>query len=161
MLIGNGYIEQYELWMGALIANLQSLECILRFFLYKKEIGSGNSDFAKKIYYFKEGDFVEENAFTNFDTLGQLIDKYNGIVGARDNTLCVDRDIVDIRDALAHGRIASESPSLSAPQKLVKYTKPKKGHVRVTHCVTLTKEWLDKQINLVGKNILRVQEANR
>jgi len=148
--------------MGKLVVHLQSLEFALRAFLYNKETGPKptNPDFAKKIYDFNAGDYVDENAFTNYDTLGELIGKYNKIVALTDSTLCVDKNIVDIRDALAHGRISSESPSFMEPQKLVKYDKPQNGQVRVTHCITLKKEWFDENIKLVHENILHVSEAN-
>lgn len=154
-------VDEYFRLMGNLIVNLQSLEWALRAFLYNADSKPKDPGFSKNIYDFKVGDCVEENAFTNFDTLGQLVDKYNGIVGSKDSTLCVDRGIVDIRDALAHGRIASESPSPNKPQKLVKYTKPKDGKVYVTHYITMTEDWFNKHIKLVFENTLRVQKANK
>lgn len=155
-------MDEYYQLMGTLVANLQSLEFALRAFLYNKESGPkpANPEFGKNIYDFKVGDCVEETAFTNHDTLGQLIDKYNEIVKSKDSTVCVDRGIVDIRNALAHGRIASESPAPEVPLKLIKYGKPQNGQVCVTHYVTLTKDWFDKQIKLVHDNIFHVKKAN-
>lgn len=155
-------VDEYFQLMGTVLVNLQSLEFALRAFLYNKEVGpkSANPEFEKTIYDFKEGDCVEENAFTNFDTLTELIKKYNDEIASVDKTLCTDEKIVCIRDALAHGRVASESPSTKALQKLVKYDKPKNGRVHVTHCIMLTKDWFGHQIHLVYENIKRVAKAN-
>ncbi|MCJ7729666.1 MAG: hypothetical protein MUO27_07300 [Sedimentisphaerales bacterium] len=146
--------------MGHLVVHLQSLEFALRAFLYNRESISKQQGPPAFLENIKEGDCVEVNAFTNYDTLGELIRKYNEMVALTHPALCVDKNIVDIRDALAHGRIASTSPSPQAPQKLVKYAKPKDGQVHVTHCFTLTKDWFDKQIKLVLENILHIQKAN-
>jgi hypothetical protein len=56
------------------------------------------------------GQTVEENAFTSYDTLGQLITKYNGAVKASAPELQVDPDLSDLRDLLAHGRMFSNEP---------------------------------------------------
>jgi hypothetical protein len=149
--------------MGILVANLQSLEFAIRSYLYNKDIHSKQqkSEFDKKIYDFKEGDEVEENAFTNYDTLGELIGKYNRVVESIDTSLCIDKErIVNVRDALAHGRIARESPSAHMPQKLIKYDKPSNGKVRVTHCFAMTKDWFGEQIRLVRENVQRIVRAN-
>jgi hypothetical protein len=147
--------------MGWLIVNLQSLEFALRAFLHNDEIGwqksNQSSDFLENI---KGGDTVPKNAFTNYDTLKDLIKTYNRKVLGHDASLCVDEELVSVRDALAHGRIASKSPSTSAPNKLVKYDRPKDGLVQVTHCVIMDKEWFEKQIHLAYQNIQKVKKAN-
>lgn len=155
--------DEYFRLMGNLVVNLQSLEFALRACLHNKDISpkQQKSKFDKKIYDFKERDEVEENAFTNYDTLGQLIEKYNRIVESIDSSLCIDKErIVNVRDALAHGRIAGESPSADAPQKLIKYDKPSNGKVRVINCFTMTKDWFDEQVRLIFENVQRVVKAN-
>jgi hypothetical protein len=146
--------------MGTLIVNLQSLEFALRGFLYNCEIGWANKSGADFLGNIEEGQQLEENAFTNYDTLAKLIEKYNSSIRSRDPSLEVDSNIVRIRDALAHGRIASDSPDPSEPNKLVKYDRPKDGYVRVTDCCTLTKEWFDQNIHLVCEDIRRIAKAN-
>jgi hypothetical protein len=146
--------------MGKLIVNLQSLEFALRSFLYNDTTGwkkGGEPTFLEDI---KEGDLVPENAFTDYDSLGQLIAKYNKKVRAYDASLCVGEDLARIRDALAHGRIASKSSSMDVSCKLVKYGKPSRGRVKVTNCQTMTKEWFKEQIKLVFTNIQKVCKAN-
>jgi hypothetical protein len=156
-------IDEYFRFMGNLVVNLQSLEFAIRAYLHNENARSKQqrSEFGEKIYDFKEGDEVEENTFTNYDTLGQLIDKYNKIVELTDSSLCIDKErIVSVRDALAHGRTASESPSADAPQKLIKYDKPVNGKVRITHCDTLDESWFREKIRLVMESIKHVVQAN-
>jgi hypothetical protein len=147
--------------MGTLVVNLQSLEFALRAFLHNDEIGwqkkETQPEFLEGI---AEGDEVPDNAFTNFDTLGQLIEKYNKLVGSTNSEFSVDADLKNTRDALAHGRIASRSPSHDEPQKLVKYDKPSNGKVSVSHCVVLSKGWFDKEIKRIYEAVQKVSKAN-
>jgi hypothetical protein len=152
--------DEHFLLMGKLVVNLQSLEYALRGFLYNEGNGwrtdPNPPEFLENI---NKEDLVSENAFTNYDTLGTLISKYNGIIKKRDQRLCVDEELVNLRDALVHGRIAKKTPSPSEPCMLVKYDKPQNDKVRVTHCITLTKDWFDKQIRFVSENVHRVAKA--
>jgi hypothetical protein len=152
--------QKYMLSMGKLVVNFQSLEFALRAFLYNHESGwrqQGDPTFLENI---KEGNSVKENAFTNWDQLGKLIKKYNEIVGSTNPEFFVDADLKNTRDALAHGRIASRSPSSDEPQKLVKYDKPSNEKVHVTHCVVLSKDWFDKEIRRVYEAVQKVSKAN-
>jgi len=145
--------------MGTLIVNLQSLEFALRAFLHNCETGSANHGEPTFLENITEGQQLAENAFTNYDALRDLIDKYNNKIRPTNPDLEVDPGITRIRDALAHGRIASQSPLANAPQRLVKYARPKHGLVRVTDCYTLTKEWFDEKIRLVAESVRRVARA--
>jgi hypothetical protein len=146
--------------MGTLVVNLQSLEFALRGFLHNWETGWANQGGPSFLENITEGQQLEENAFTNYDTLRELIDKYNSKVRPTNPDLEVDPGITCIRDALAHGRIASQSPLANVPQRLVKYDRPKDGLVRVTDCYTLTKEWFDEKIKWAYESIKKVSEAN-
>jgi hypothetical protein len=145
--------------MGKLVVNLQSLEFALRAFLYGHETNWKKAQGSAFLEDIKQGSSVPENAFTNYDTLGKLIEKYNGIVPDKDAGLALDKDVTHIRDALAHGRIASNAPSLEVPSKLVKYDKPQNGNVRVTDCHMLTEKWFHQNINHVSENIEKIVKA--
>ena len=105
-------------WMGTLVVNLQSLEFAPRAFLSNHESGWQQQAEPAFLENIKEGGPVEENAFTNWDQLGELIRKYNEIVDSTNPEFSVDADLKNTPDALAHGRIASRSPSPDEPQKL-------------------------------------------
>jgi len=152
--------EKHALNLGKLVGNFQSLEFALRAFLTNDEIAQRGSlpQSATNMHDMNEGDIVPENALTNYDTLGQLIKKYNGHPKILSASLTIDETLVDIRDAIAHGRVSAEMPSSSL--KLLKFDKPKNGQVRVTFSVTMTKEWFGEQIKRVYNAVLRVSEAN-
>jgi hypothetical protein len=47
--------------------------------------------------------------------------KYNGLVESVSSDLCVDSQLVNLRDALAHGRVSSNVPQ--PPLRLLKFDK--------------------------------------
>ena len=63
--------------LGRLVANMQSLELALRVFLHNDEIVKGLPPPSIIYSEMKAGDVVKNDAFTNWDTLKQLISKYN------------------------------------------------------------------------------------
>ena len=145
--------------LGKLVANLQSLEFVLRAFLINREIASGSTfPQSKSLNNMSVGDVVDENAFTNFDTLSKLIDKYNEDTRVKASGLTIEKYLVEIRDAIVHGRVSSDTPLGNS--RLLKFDKPKGKKVKVTFSVTMTKEWFSKQIKQVYNAILSVSEAN-
>jgi hypothetical protein len=159
--------QLYAEKLGRLQGNLLSLEFVLRAFLVNDALmytveGGVSQAFPQhsSLDKLKVGDCVPVNAFTNYDTLGQLIAKYNTRVNRAANDLCIDAELVDVRDAIAHGRVSA--PDIAEPLHLLKFSKPEPGinSVRVTHSIFLTAAWLSSQIKRVGEAILKVQEAN-
>jgi hypothetical protein len=152
--------EDHPLNLGKLFTNFQSLEFALRAFLVNDEIASGHSFLQSiNLYGMNEGDMVPENAFTNYDSLGQLIEKYNNHPRIILSGLTIDATLVDIRDAIAHGRVAGEKPL--PPFKLLKFDKPKNKRVKVTFSALLTKEWFSIKIADVQRAVFSVYEANQ
>lgn len=151
--------DKHALRLGKLVANFHSLEFVLRAFLLNAEGPSKSSVLqSTDLNALIEGETVPENAFTNYDTLGDLMDKYNNnpkIVSAK---LTINKDLVRIRDAIAHGRVSGSTPSSTL--NLLKFDKPEKGKVKVTFSILMTKEWFSEQVTRVYKAILRVNEAN-
>ena len=138
--------------LGKIVSNLQSLECLLRMFL--KE---ANGESASTQYFnLKVNDEVSEDSFTNYDTLDQLIKKYNAHVSVVDKALCISAKVVPLRDALAHGRVFSTNPSPGHPSQLLKFDKPVNGKVKVTHSEEMNSDWYEKNIDLTFKQIERV-----
>lgn len=153
-------MEKHAENLGKLVADLQSLEIILRAFLVEDEICSGRSSSRlPDMDNLHEGDIVPLNAFTNYDTLGELIGKYNGHHKISSANLTIDETLVVIRDAIAHGRVSGLTPS--APLNLLKFGKPEPNKtVEVEFSATMTKEWFGEQIHRVYDAILRVKEAD-
>jgi len=84
---------------------------------------------------------------SSFDSLWQLIKKFNDLPH---HTKSVDPSLVDLRDALAHGRV------FAGPDddhfRIVKFDKPANGSARISYNQVMTEQWF-----IEGKR--RVREA--
>jgi len=150
--------EQHPLNLGKLLVNFQSLEFALRAFLLKIEdiLGSPFPQ-SKNLHELSEGDEVPENAFTNYDTLGQLMEKYNSNPKIIAVGLHIDKNIVNIRDAITHGRVSGLTPT--PPFRLLKFSRPKNNRTKVTFSILLTQEWYNQQLARVQNAVLTVRQA--
>jgi len=152
-------INDHLLRLGKLVANLQSLEGLLRAYLLGiAQKGTGAIPSRLDYFSLKPGDVVTENEFTSYDSLGTLISKYNEDVRTRDESLIIDPKIVDIRDLLAHGRVMSRAADLS-DLAIVKFDRPSNGHVKVMACAQMTDSWFDSNIRLAYNLIGTVRKA--
>jgi len=142
--------------LGSLVANLQSLEFVLRAFIHKYH---NHEEPSVDLSCLKKGDRVPINSLTNYDSLGQLVNKYNSIVEAQAPTCQLDSAVVPIRDMLAHGRIASTSPD--RPMHLLKFGKYQGEEVPVEESVNIDAEWLRSKGILVFEQVDKVQQASR
>ncbi len=147
--------DAHALGLGSLVANLQSLELMLRAYL---ALTSGDEEAdGRRLIGKGVGDKVPEDPFTNYDSLGQLIRKYNAQVG--DPDLSVSEDVVEVRDALAHGRISAWLPEF--PLQLLRFAEPQDGTVEITQLVTLTEEWFAEQRRHVFAQAKKVEGARK
>ena len=152
-------VMQHAKMLGQLITNLHSLELFIRVFLHHKNPAPPFelpicSDNTKDIH---AGSNIPVNHLTNYDSLGSLIDQYNIEMNEHERDK-LDRSIVTLRDAIAHGRVFTYSPDV--PPSLVKFSKPNKNTVRVEFCEVMTPDWLHAQnvkvvsaINTIGPKI--------
>ena len=148
--------DKYALGLGRLIANLLSLEYILRIYLLDEELGG---DFGEKFPQYKRlnelkvNEKVPRNAFTEWDDLSDLIQKYNEHIG---NVSVIDCSIVNLRHALVHGRVSSPTPE--GPLSLLKFTRPTKKdkHVLVECNYSLTISWITEQTQKVFGEMMKV-----
>jgi hypothetical protein len=69
------------------------------------------------------------------------------------------RSLVDLRDALAHGRVWL--PDLNTPPLLLKFEKPTNGSTTVTFKQFISSEWLEPQLKRTAGEIQKVQEGRR
>lgn len=139
--------------MGKLLMSFQCLEYALRAYLYERcdpphePLPPGND-----LNTMTFGDVVPENAITRWDSLTHLIRRYNRSID--DGKLAVDPGLVDLRDALAHGRIASSFSEQNFT--LIKFTRPYAGRVEVGFLQELSKEWMEKQIARILAECVKV-----
>jgi hypothetical protein len=127
--------EEHLRLIGTIILNLQALELTLRLFLLKAH--------KQFVDWPKPTDtLVRENYVTNYLSLGPVIDDYNkALSDAEKKKFTIDKTVVSVRDAIAHGRLVT--PTEGFPATLWKFEKPKDGKVPASN-ITLTKDWLTK-----------------
>ena len=87
-------------------------------------------------------------------SLGDLITKYNEDLKLAEQIHRVDVQAVKIRDALAHGRIFSQTESF--PITLYKFSKPKDGKAAVGYAETLTTDWFTQKNEMIRTQMNKV-----
>src|SRR4030042_292832 len=92
--------DDYYIKLGKLVANLQSLECLLRVYLLAIAQKTGSMNAGPDYWKLNLGDVVPVDEFTNYDALRTLVEKFNKNIVLRDRALTVDPKVVDVRDLL-------------------------------------------------------------
>jgi hypothetical protein len=146
--------QQHALSLGKLLVNFQTLELLLRGYL--KNL-AGPTPALEDMYSREVGDMVPLNAVTNFDSLGDLVRKFNA--SRPDVQPKIDAEVVELRDALVHGRISSAGHLEQL--RLIKYSKPLRGanQVAVVYKAPVTEEWFVNNIALVVAAMAVVWDA--
>jgi hypothetical protein len=157
-------IGEIALGLGKLLSAFQSLEFVLRGFLHMRvtpkarRFPPGHSFYEDPV-----GALVPVNAFTDYKTLKELLRDYNRYVkSVGGDEFTIDPAVVDIRDAIAHGRVAA--PGLTAEKfQLIKFSRPAhkdSSEVRVSFRVAVTPEWLRSQMLHVQEQMVRAYSAH-
>jgi hypothetical protein len=142
--------DVHALGIGKLVSNLVSLETGLRVAIYLSETPAAErvpNSFRIAELTLTVGQVLEENALWSWDSLSDLISKYNEL----NPDAAIDETIQDLRNALAHGRILAANPT--SEMRLLRFSKPRNRKVTVEMVQSITLEWLDVQIK-------RTMEAN-
>lgn len=147
-------LRDHAYHLGSLLANLQSLEFLIRAYLASlpSAVPSGLPH-GTDIYTIPVGGTLPANAIIDYDALGQLIEKYNESARQMGNTE-LEATLVDLRDALAHGRISV--PGESEQLRLIKFSKPRNGVVTVTFNAVMDEAWFHEQKSLVRESMFMV-----
>ncbi|MBY0498883.1 MAG: hypothetical protein K2P74_04590 [Nitrosomonas sp.] len=145
-------LDDHAKQLGGLVGNFQSLEFMLRSFLF---LQNGAPE-GKDIYSFRVGESLPVSELTNWDSLGELIRKFNEEVNKYDLAK-IDKEIVEIRDALAHGRVSACDPSDNL--RLLKFDRPRNNQVKVLFNEAMTESWFVSQKKRVADAIQLVSKA--
>jgi hypothetical protein len=130
-------LEQYGKDLSAFWNNFNNLELMLRIFL-SRQSGLGTEEILKCLNA-TVGESLEENALTDWRTFGALCAAYNEHVGQKE---ALDfREILTLRDALAHGRVAGDDEGRLA---VTKFSRPVNGKVRVEVRQLLNQAYLQR-----------------
>lgn len=152
--------EQHVRSVGALASNLQSLEFLIRGFLSTVHDADKNGllpGMPKDLTTLMVGQSVPENHMTNYDSLSTLVDKYNDYVGNKAPALSVNRAVVNLRDALAHGRVFQEVSQ--SRFQLLKLGRPAHGLVQVTFSETMNRDWFRRNALFTIEQVKKVHDA--
>jgi len=136
-------LDNYARDLGKVIGNFHSLELTLRVFLHNVDWDKyGSPPPEVSLAKSKAGDVIPENYLTNWDSLRDLMKKYNDLVASCGSPeLCGDETTVKLRDAFAHGRVLGVQAE--SPFRLYKFRKPTRQHrVTVERITNLSKEVL-------------------
>ena len=135
--------------VGCIVTNLQALETVLRYFLLRLH--------KQEPQFPQVGDTdVSVTYLTKYAFLGQLVDEYNRALQEPEKQFEVDATVINIRDALAHGRLLT---SKELPYRLWKFGRPKSGRVKVEFSEELTLEWLQSKSDMVYRQKQKVLDC--
>lgn len=152
--------EKHARSVGALIVNLQSLEFLLRGFLSTVHDADPSGllpGMPRDLTSLTIGQSVPENHMTNYDGLESLVDKYNTYMSGKNPSLLLDKQVVVLRDALAHGRVFQEVSR--SEFQLLKFDRPVGGAARVVFSETMDSDWFKHRAELVITQVSKVFEA--
>jgi hypothetical protein len=162
--------DEHCLRLGRLVARLQALETLVRFALQDRaEAELNQPSVGAAAFMARAGDSVGVPAtdhFVSFDNLGQLVAKFNRAFP--DHSL--DLASLDLRDAIAHGRIMRVIVDGSAVFRLVKFSQVRSdslypGYSPVPHYADvefaelMTHDWFAAWVSFLDAQIERVRAA--
>jgi hypothetical protein len=142
--------DKYAANLGKIVANLHALEFSIRIFM---------CDIHRENYTLPHaGDtMVPLSHLTNFDTLGQLIQKYNACLLPNERQYEVDPEIVGIRDAIAHGRAVG----IQGVFTLYKFGRPNHvGMVPVEFSQELDHVWVNDTLKNTDAFLENIKECS-
>lgn len=150
--------ELHALRLGKLLGNLQSIETGARLFLDKANEQRA-SQIICSLSKLKRGDWVEISPLTNGHDLRRILERYNKFAN---NNCRVDIDrIVDLRDALAHGRVFGHGPIQTANSlRLLKFKRDEKAKkVQVAMVEDMTEAWFNENIEFLMVSLEKIRTA--
>jgi hypothetical protein len=88
---------------------------------------------------------------TSYEFLDELVDSFNQALTDKEKQFAVDREVVTIRNAFAHGRLLTDTSAQEPPYRLWKFGGAKNGRVPIEFCELLTLDWLTSKSSMIEK----------
>jgi len=144
--------------LGRLVGNLQMIEMGARIAIAKRDAWQAKREMVS-LPQVKRGDLVEISPLTDTNDLRNTLERYNKFAPL-ECRVSVDL-IVELRDALAHGRVFGHGPQNSLSSlRLVKFDTDKRDNkVEVKMVVEMTDSWFKENIEFSMNALLRVAKA--
>lgn len=147
-------LNNLSLGVGRMKINLISLEYLLRDYHAKKKEEPPFS-----ILSINKNDLIKADSYSNYDTLRDLIRIYNADKKNADKI--EGKLIIEIRDALAHGRLLAFSMGKPIQLQLFKFGEPNKDNlVKLIFKEELTVEWLRTKNEFLHSQMLKILNAS-
>lgn len=151
--------EWYPKDLGTLLTNLHVLEYAIRGRLsYEDPAVDGELAANMQVSQVQVGDVVRANSLTSYESLGELIARYNRTLAAIDDVR-VDPTVVSLRDVLAHGRLLPLERESSL--RLIKFGRSDGAQTVVEFAQTLSHAWFREQITRLEAEVDKVLESMR
>lgn len=143
----NMTFQEHCYGIGVIVSHLQTLEFFLRVFLCEAD--------GERVEFPESGQrSIALTKLTNYDSLREVVSRYNARLDAAEQKFSVDPQIVKIRDAIAHGRLLSETV---VPMTLFKFGKPNNcGIVPIEDEFVLNGEWFAQSRALTRDHLDKV-----
>ena len=149
------HFESHATNLGRIVGNLLSIEMGARMAIVKLDERAAKKVEAQ-LPQVKTGDSVEINAFTNSDDLRQTLEKFNK--HAPLHCRLDINPIINLRDALAHGRVFGYGPIKHL--RLLKFSrKANNGKVSVELVQDMTDAWFTQSIQFLDSAFEKVRIA--
>lgn len=136
-------VQHYCYTLGHFWQSFNNLELFLRLYLNQKN-GKDNI-YANKFLDLPVGTECEENSMTDWKTFNELCSSFNSYQNT-DNKIDF-KEILELRDAMAHGRVSGDSKGVMF---VIKFSKPINGKVTVEYNRKIEFEEMEKIIDKIG-----------
>lgn len=147
--------DNYSDGLGKILVNLMALEFSLRMRLSYDD--PKEKRLVTSFHELKVGQSAPINSVTSFESLKDLLNRYNNALCENESNLKVGPDIVLLRDSLVHGRALSETET--GDSMLVKFSAIRDGVVRVEFAQTLSPDWIKAHVEMVYSAVIKVHES--
>ncbi len=160
--------DEYRAHLGSLWALIHSLEFVLRVFLQNLPSARPHGiEYGLDFYSYPVGTLLFDSDITSDDTLADLIDKYNRVMKKR-GLSGINRSLVQLRHALAHGRVTCrlpvKLPADDVEMRIINFSKREKTAEgqgrRVCFNERMTKDWFLAQEKTLNDALVAVFHAD-
>ena len=136
--------------LGKLLANLHSLELLLRIYLINRPGANPAYKYGEDILELPKGSKLPKSDLTAHTFFSNLVEDFNDIAKS-EKTQAIDEKVIEIRNILVHGCVFGREPEF--PLHIVKFSKPEDGMVTITTNTAMTLEWFDQQHKIIRSAI--------
>ena len=152
-------VDEHARNIGGLICNLQAVEfdirCVLAWANYPEASGMPPDH---KLADFAVGNEYVAGAFTNYDSLKQLLSAFNALAEHR-FLKKLPAGLVELRDALARGRCVADPGD--SYFRLIKFSAVRNGRVTVAYNEILDPDWYSRQRRILSDALWVLEDARQ